>query len=116
MRKKSLDQRIMEYLPFIDMPLLMLIGAAAGFLLMGTIMSAFAVFAGSDHTPWTRWLLAGLINIGLSVCVDGIAWIYWKLVLRKSGVIWPELSGFGLLLALMSLFSAAILGAQIIIK
>lgn len=114
MKRKSLDKIIIEQLPFVDIPLLMFIGAAAGFLIIGTLYTTLAVFAGTDYTPWTCTLLTGLMDIAISACIGGIAWIYWKLVLRKSGVVLPALSGFGLILGLVSLLSAITLGAQII--
>lgn len=112
MRRKSLDKIIIEHLPFIDIPMLMFAGCGLGFLLIGVFYTVFAVFIGNEYTPWTRILFTGLIDIGISALIGGIALVYWKLVLSKSGVIFPALSGFGLILVLMVIFSAMALGVQ----
>ena len=114
MRKKSLDKIIIENLPLVDIPLLMFMGVAIGFMLSGTLLTTIAVFLGSEYTPWTRILLTGIMDFGISSCIGGIAWVYWKLVLSKTGPVFPMLSGFGLLLGLMALFSAMILGTQFV--
>lgn len=106
MRRKSLVNRIIDNLPYVDIPMLMLMGAAAGFFAIGTVLAAFSVFSGTDYTPWTEWLWIGIVNIGLGMLIGGLAWLYWKFILSKSGVLFPAFSGFGLIFAFVTFIFA----------
>ena len=94
-----------------DLPTLMFAGFAFGFLfngiLVGTIGTLIEAFDG--YKEWWRSLVAslGVIAIGVGIC--GIGFLYWWLIPRTTGVLYPALTGFGCLFAFLSFLSALVI-------
>ena len=111
MRKKNINKD-----PDVDIPMLMLIGAALGFLCTGVVDSTIGAFcdttAGNPIWSW-RTILAGVCCIAISSIIGGVAMLYWKLIVAKRGALFPSLMGFGLLFAVMALLSALIVSAHL---
>lgn len=97
-----------------DIPTFAFIGFSLGFLLVGVIYATFSGLyeAGDGHIfSWTA-ILSGLASIGLCVTVAAIGLLYWWLVPRKYGIIYPAQSGFGLLVALLSFASSVLIASE----
>ncbi len=109
MSKQTFNEKIANCIPLVDIPSWVFAGTIAGFLVTGFIICTIGTLM---DLSWITFC-AGLMSIAISVIVGLIAWLYWWLVPRKSGVIMPALSGAGLILALMSFFSAAMLSAEL---
>ena len=99
----------------VDTPTLVMIGASLGFLIVGVILTTLGALIDAEEGSLWHWptLFAGFANIALSSLVALIGFIYWKLILKRKGQLFPRLLGFGLLPALMSLLSAALIGIDI---
>lgn len=107
---------LMGYIKNADIPMLMLIGWGVGFLIIGILWVFLGTFMeAGDGEIWSfKAFFSGILVIGISVCVGLIAKIYWHFSQRKSGTLYPKLNGFGLILAIISAFSGAILGSMVI--
>jgi len=99
----------------IDIPIIVMLGAALGFLIPGVVLTILgSLLEAGEGQIWSlRAIVAGLSNVGLSIIIFFIGWLYWRCVFKKYRAVMPRLSGFGLLLALMSLFSTIILGSEL---
>lgn len=88
----------------IDTAMLMLIGFGAGALLSAVLFLFLGVFieAGENETWSLKAVLSGLMSMCISVIIGIIALLYWKLIASKTGVLFPRLNGFKLLLAFAS--------------
>ena len=108
-------RNISQYLSQCDIPLITFGGLALGFLIPGLIyMTLGAVFESDKNQICNmKSLLAGSCSVLISVLIIGIMVLYWKLILTKRGILYPSLTGFGLLTAVLSLFSAALLSAEL---
>ncbi len=104
------------YMRNADIPMLMLIGLGIGFLITGIMWTTLGVFIeAGDNEIWSfKALFAGLLVIGISVLIGLIAKIYWLFSQRKSGILYPRLNGFGVLLAIIAAFSGCILGVMVV--
>lgn len=92
-----------------DTTMLMLIGFGAGALMSAVFFLFLGVFieAGEDETWSLQATLSGLMGIGISIVVGVIAFLYWKFIASKTGVLFPELTGFKLLVAIASVIPGA---------
>lgn len=88
----------------IDTTMLMLIGFGIGALLSAIFFLFLGVFIEvSENETWSlQAMLSGLMGIGISVIAGIISLIYWKFIAFKTGVLFPELTGFKLLVAIVS--------------
>ncbi len=95
----------------IDTTMLMLTGFGVGALLSAIFFLFLGVFieAGDGKTWSLQATLSGLMGIGISVVIGIIDLLYWKFVASKTGVIFPELTGFKLLFAIASVISGTAL-------
>ena len=97
---------------YVDIPSMMFAGFAFGFLfdgvLTGTIGTLIEAFDG--YKEWWQSLTASLGLIIISAGICGIGFLYWWLVPRKIGVLYPALTGFGCLFAFLSFLSALVIG------
>ena len=95
----------------IDTTMLMLTGFGVGALLSAIFFLFLGVFieAGDGKTWSLQDTLSGLMGIGISVVIGIIDLLYWKFVASKTGVIFPELTGFKLLFAIASVISGTAL-------
>lgn len=103
-----------------DIPTITIIGFALGFLLIGIGYLTFGQFNNFrdevlDGNIWdVSSILSGLLCLGIAIAVIGIAALYWWLVPRKHGAIFPLLNGFGVFPALIAMFSALFIAFEII--
>ena len=88
----------------IDTTMLMLIGFGAGALLSTIFFRFLGVFseAGENETWSLQAVWSGLMSMCISVIIGIITLLYWKLIASKTGVLFPRLNGFKLLLAFAS--------------
>lgn len=95
----------------IDTAMLMVIGFGIGALLSAIFFLFLGVFieAGDGKTWSLQATLSGLMGIGISIVVGIIDLLYWKFITLKTGVLFPELTGFKLLFAIASVISGAAL-------
>ena len=97
----------------IDTTMLMLTGFGMGALLSAIMFIFIGIFAlAGDDEIWSfQALLSGLMCIGISIAIGIIAVLYWKFIASKTYVLFPELTGFKLIIA----FAAVIPGAALTI-
>lgn len=95
----------------IDTAMLMFIGFGSGALLSTVFFLFLGVFieAGENETWSLPAMLSGLMGIGISVIAGIIALLYWKFISSKTGVLFPQLTGFKLLIAIASVIPGAAL-------
>lgn len=95
----------------IDTTMLMLTGFGIGALLSAIFFLFLGVFieAGDGETWSLQATLSGLMGIGSSIVIGIITLLYWKFIAFKTGVLFPELTGFKLLVAIASVISGAAL-------
>lgn len=88
----------------IDTAMMMLIGFGVGALFSAILFLFLGVFfeAGENETWSLKAILSGLMSMCISVIIGIIALLYWKLIASKTGVLFPELNGFKLLVAMTS--------------
>lgn len=109
-RKKELEAKIKRQMAFVDIPTAVFSGTALGLYLDGVVIGLGVFSFSSDR--WEVLMPAfGLVMAGLIVTAIGFG--YWWLVPRKSGVLWPSLSGFAPLIAFLSFLSACVVGINI---
>lgn len=98
-----------------DIPLLALGGLALGFLIPGIIYMTLGALieSGKNQICNMKSLMAGASSVLLSVLIIGIMVLYWRFVLTKKGVLYPSLTGFGFLAAVLSMFSAVMLSSEL---
>ncbi|MCM1140779.1 MAG: hypothetical protein NC453_19590 [Muribaculum sp.] len=101
--------------PLLDIPALVISGASIGFLIDGVLLATIGAFFDSQEGSIWYWpaILAGLMNVGLSVTCALLGWLYWKTIVKRKGQLFPRLLGFGLIPALLSLLSTAFVGCEI---
>lgn len=105
----------LKYFDYIDIPVVAFIGTALGFYIVGFIQTTLGALFDAGEGVLFSWksITAGMICIVLSVVVLIIAYLYWTLIPKRLGVVYPAITGFGTIIALMALFSSAMLGAEI---
>lgn len=98
-----------------DIPVVTFIGLSAGFFVVGLIQSTIgSIFdSGENEIFSTSAILAGVLCIAISVAILGLACAYWRLIPKRFGVVYPALTGFGSILALMALLSGAMLASEL---
>lgn len=99
-----------------DIPLITLLGAAAGFFLIGFIMATLGAVseAGEGEIFSLKAIVGGLSCVLLSaVILFGLAPLYYWLVPNRFGAVYPQFNGFGLLLAFLALYSAVFTGMEL---
>lgn len=109
MSRKIDKEKIRRASENIDTTMLLLMGFGLGTLLAGIIFLIFCVFIDADATQiWSiNATISGLICIGISVLMGLITALYWKVIFSKTGVLFPQLHGFSLLFAFVSVLSGA---------
>ena len=87
-----------------DTVMLLLTGFGIGSLFSATTFLFLGVFIeAEDNEIWSAEALsAGLMCVGISVFTGLITTLYWKYIASKSSVLFPELSGFKLIMAIIS--------------
>ena len=98
----------------LDIPTVTLAGFAGGFIMVATMLAAFGslIEAGEGQIFSWRAILAGLACLGVAAGIAVIMILYWMFIPRRYGIIKPELTGFGLVLAAMSFLSSMMLAAN----
>ena len=115
MRKENFIDKWLTPLEFCDIPTIVMAGSVVGYLIVGLF---FATLGGLCDAPegqiWTwKSIIGGLACIGIATVIAGITALYWWKVPRKRGTVFPKLTGFGLLLALMSMFSSVMVSIEL---
>ncbi len=97
-----------------DIPTVTLAGFTGGFIMVGVMFATFGglIEAGEGQIFSWRAILAGLACLGVAAGIAVIMILYWMFIPRRYGIIKPELTGFGLVLAAMSLFSSIFLAVN----
>lgn len=100
-----------------DIPTFAFIGFSLGFLFVGVIYATFSGLYDADEGQIFSWvaILSGLACIGLCAIVATVGLLYWWLVPRKYGIIYPAQSGFGLLVALLSFASSVLIASEFVL-
>lgn len=98
----------------IDIPIIVMLGGALGFLISGVIQVIIGGLCEPAESIWSMPAIgAGFGSIGLSMLIAVVGWLYWLIVFKRYRAVMPRFSGFGLVLALMSLLSAVMLSAEL---
>lgn len=99
-----------------DIPTFAFIGFSLGFLLTGVLYATFVGLFDADDGHIFSWtaILSGLASIGVCVMVAALGLLYWWLIPRKYGLIYPAKSGFGLLVAFLSFTSSALIASEFV--
>lgn len=108
---------LFHYLEHTDIPMLLFIGFGLGWLVPGLLYLTIGAFceASSDEIWSWRAICSGLISIGISIIVGLIATIYWRLVPRKSGVLFPRMNGFGLIFMTIAILAGCMISIELIL-
>lgn len=112
MKRQNKKQR---YFDFVDLPIMAFIGVAAGFFLVGFIQTTVGtLFEATDGDIFSvRAIVAGVLCVTISVAVLALASLYWKMIPKRNGIVYPEFTGFGTIIALMTMFSGAMLASEL---
>lgn len=116
MRSKQ-NTDLYHYLEHTDIPMLLFIGFSLGWLIVGLLyITIGAFFEAVTNEIWSwKAICSGFISIGVSVIVGIIAALYWWLVPRKSGIIFPRMNGFGLILMVIAVFAGSMASIELIL-
>lgn len=94
-----------DRLKFVDIPLLCFAGSAIGALFPGILFLIGSIIEADKGCIWSwQWIARSILCVGYSAFMSLMATIYWLLVVRKAGIIKPELTGFGVIIGAISLF------------
>ncbi len=106
-----------HYLEHTDIPMLLFIGFGLGWLILGLLYMTIGAFfeAGTDEIWSWKAICSGLISIGISIIVGLIATLYWRLVPRKSGTIFPRMNGFGLIFMAIAILAGCMISVELIL-
>lgn len=99
-----------------DIPTFAFLGFSLGFLLVGVIDATFSGLLDAndgDIFSWTA-ILSGLASIGLCILVAAMGMLYWWLVPRRYGIIYPAKAGYGLLVAFLSFISSILIASEFV--
>lgn len=99
-----------------DIPTFAFLGFSLGFLLVGVIDATFSGLLDANEGDIFSWtaILSGLASIGLCVLVAALGVLYWWLIPRRYGVIYPSKSGYGLLVAFLSFISSILIASEFV--
>lgn len=99
-----------------DIPTFAFMGFSLGFLLVGVIDATFSGLLDANEDEIFSWasILSGLASIGLCIVVAVLGLLYWWLVPRRYGVIYPAKSGYGLLVAFLSFTSSILIASEFV--
>lgn len=111
MRKKK---NIFDYLDFVDIPVIALVGTATGHLMTGFVLALSSIFvAGRGEVLSVRALVASALCLLISAIVLCLTYLYWIAIPKRCGAVYPELNGFGAIIALMSMLSSMLLSVNL---
>lgn len=104
-----------SYFNFVDIPVIAFIGMSAGFFTVGFIQSTIGSLLDSvdGETFSTKAILSGILCVVISAAILGLTYLYWKLVPKRYGVVYPEFTGFGTLIAMMTMLSGIMLASEL---
>lgn len=115
MRNKSKIKGLKDIRFDYDTPTLMFIGAAIAPLVVSICIIFVSTF--EDAEGWFIWSPSALLTVFsciiLSLIIGVIASIYWWLVPRRLGAIYPRLLGFSLFFAFLSFCSMALMSVEL---
>lgn len=109
------SKKLTRYLTFSDIPFMALGGVSLGFIIPGLI---YLTLGGLLEAPEgkicsTDSIFAGACSTIIGLLIIGLMALYWRFILKKHGVLFPALNGFGLIVALMTLFSGVMLSSEL---
>ncbi len=109
------SKKLTRYLTFSDIPFMALGGVSLGFIIPGLI---YLTLGGLLEAPEgkicsTDSIFAGACSTVIGLLIIGLMSVYWRFILKKHGVLFPALNGFGLIVALMTLFSGVMLSSEL---
>ena len=104
-----------SYFNFVDIPVIAFIGMSTGFFMVGFIQSTIgSLFDSADGEIFsTKAILSGILCVIISAAILGLTYLYWKIVPKRYGVVYPEFTGFGTLIAMMTIFSGAMIASEL---
>lgn len=84
--------------------MLILIGFGTGALFSALLFLFLGIFinAGENEIWSAKDLLSGLMSIGISMTIGLTTMLYWRFIASKTGVLFPRLTGFKLIVAIAS--------------
>lgn len=108
----------LSFFDCIDIPIVAMLVYTIPLITSGALFMIIAPFAEADTNEFISfkalWGAFSLLLIAASII--GIAALYWKLVVKKYGVVFPALTGFGATIAILSLMSGMLTSANYLIK
>ncbi len=104
-----------QFFELCDLPLMALGGAFLGSMVMGMSNMTLGAFFESESGSICNYstLISGIGGTLLSLAILGVMTLYYILIVKKKGVLFPSLNGFGLLMALMTFYSGAMLTVEL---
>ena len=101
MNKKKIDD--------VDTAMLILMGFGSGALFSAMLFFFLGAFieAGEDEIWSSKAVLSGVMSVAISVVIGAITMLYYKFIASKTGVLFPRLTGFKLLVAFASFIPGA---------
>lgn len=112
MTKKKSTSKLFD---FVDIPVIAFVGAAAGCFVVGFIQATLGSIldAGDGEIFSIRAIMAGALCVLISVTILILTYLYWIAIPKRCGAVYPELNGFGTIIALMSMASSAMLSSEL---
>ena len=110
-KKKSTS----KFFDFVDIPVIALVGATAGYFVVGFIQATLGSIldAGEGEIFSIRAIMAGALCFLISVIILILTYLYWIAIPKRCGAVYPELNGFGTIVALMSMASSVMLSSEL---
>ncbi len=98
-----------------DIPSIAMGGYALAFMFIGIIELSLGSFFESKegsicHIPS---LVGGATCVIVSLLIIGLIALYWKIIVQKRGIVFPALSGFGFLIAIVTVFSGCLVASEL---
>ena len=108
-------KNISKLFDFVDIPVIVLVGAAAGCFIVGFIQATLGSIldAGEDEIFSIKAIVAGTLCVLISALILILTYLYWVAIPKRCGAVYPELNGFGTIIALMSMASSAMLSSEL---
>lgn len=93
----------------VDTAMLILMGFGTGALFSALLFLFLGIFINAgDSEIWSlKALLSGSMSIAISVVIGIITMLYYKFIASQTGVLFPRLTGFKLLVAFISFIPGA---------
>lgn len=108
----------LSFFDCIDIPIVAMLVYAMSLIIAGAMgLIAYPwMEANTNEFISFKAMGVGFLLLLISASIVGIAALYWKLVVKKYGVVFPALTGFGATIAILSLISGLVTGVNFLLK